>query len=367
MQGLLIRRTMTVSAAAVFRIRLHHDSRSSLRCRRRGAAAGDDLPEAKPEEVGISSERLHRIDDVIRRYIDEKKISGAVTLVARRGRVVHYEAQGVMDVESEEADAQGRDLPHGLLDQAGHGRRHPDADRGGEGRPDRPRLEVHPRVQGDEGRRREGRSEVQLVPAEREVTIRDLMTHTSGLASGGLGQRQAPPELLRPGGAGARWPRVRAAASPTLPLDFQPGTRWRYSGLAGIDTLARVVEVASGPAVRRVPQAADLRAAGDGRHLLRRARRSAGPPGDRSTAGPRTAWRRSRHSSGSPRPITRARAASSSTAADYFRFAQMLANGGELGGHRLLSPRAVELYGVEPRRRPVRRPGSGGPRGWASA
>src|SRR5690349_9875282 len=58
------------------------------------------LPRARPEEVGISSERLRRIDDVIQRYIDDRKISGAVTLVARRGRVVHFEAQGVMDVES---------------------------------------------------------------------------------------------------------------------------------------------------------------------------------------------------------------------------------------------------------------------------
>src|SRR5262245_8160225 len=59
-----------------------------------------DLPRAKPEDVGISSERLRRVDDVIQRSIDDKKISGAVTLVARRGRVVHYEARGVMDVES---------------------------------------------------------------------------------------------------------------------------------------------------------------------------------------------------------------------------------------------------------------------------
>src|SRR5436309_1267948 len=59
-----------------------------------------ELPRAKPEEVGISSERLRRVDDVIRRYVEAKKVSGAVTLVARRGLVVHHEAQGVMDVET---------------------------------------------------------------------------------------------------------------------------------------------------------------------------------------------------------------------------------------------------------------------------
>ena len=65
-----------------------------------GAGEPTGLPRARPEEVGISSERLNRVDEVIRRYIEQKKISGAVTLVARRGRVVHHEARGVMDIES---------------------------------------------------------------------------------------------------------------------------------------------------------------------------------------------------------------------------------------------------------------------------
>ena len=110
---------------------------------------------------------------------------------------------------------------------------------------DRPGLEVHPRVQGDEGRRREGAARSSSSPAEREITIRDLMTHTSGLVSGGLGPAGAAGAA--PAGRGGDdagrgrrpgWRRSRSTSS--------PGTRWRYSGLAGIDTLARVVEVASG-------------------------------------------------------------------------------------------------------------------------
>src|SRR5262249_40597204 len=57
------------------------------------------LPAAKPEEVGMSAERLHRVNDAIQRYIDGGQLAGAVSLVARKGRVVHYEAQGVMDLE----------------------------------------------------------------------------------------------------------------------------------------------------------------------------------------------------------------------------------------------------------------------------
>ena len=92
----------------------------------------------------------------------------------------------------------------------------------------------------------EGRiSEVELVPAEREITIRDLLTHTSGLLSRrGSARGRSPKELLPEPTRGDLASLVPRLA--TVPLDFQPGSRWRYSGLAGIDTLSRVVEVASG-------------------------------------------------------------------------------------------------------------------------
>ena len=60
-------------------------------------------PTARPEDVGLSSERLHRINELIQRHIDAGTFSGAVTLVARQGRVVHLEAQGLMDIESRKA------------------------------------------------------------------------------------------------------------------------------------------------------------------------------------------------------------------------------------------------------------------------
>jgi CubicO group peptidase (beta-lactamase class C family) len=59
-----------------------------------------DVPPGKPEDVGMSSERLRRIHEAIERHIDAGEISGAVTLVARRGRLVHFEAHGLMDIES---------------------------------------------------------------------------------------------------------------------------------------------------------------------------------------------------------------------------------------------------------------------------
>jgi len=58
------------------------------------------LPVAKPEEVGLSSERLQRIHEMVMRHVEAGDISGAVTMVARRGRVVHFEAHGLMDIEA---------------------------------------------------------------------------------------------------------------------------------------------------------------------------------------------------------------------------------------------------------------------------
>ncbi|MCU1338662.1 MAG: estB 3 [Bryobacterales bacterium] len=58
------------------------------------------IPTAKPEEVGLSSERLQRVHQMIQRHIDAGDISGAVTLVARKGRIAHLEAHGLMDIES---------------------------------------------------------------------------------------------------------------------------------------------------------------------------------------------------------------------------------------------------------------------------
>ena len=64
------------------------------------STAEEDLPTAVPEEVGMSTERLSRIADVVDRAIEAEAITGAVTLVARRGKVAHFEAHGLMNLES---------------------------------------------------------------------------------------------------------------------------------------------------------------------------------------------------------------------------------------------------------------------------
>jgi CubicO group peptidase (beta-lactamase class C family) len=187
----------------------------------------------------------------------------------------------------------------------------------------------------------EGKSDLKLVSADREITIRDLLTHRSGLASGGLGTRKLPQGALFPRGEDTLASLATRLAA--IPLDFQPGTRWRYSGLAGIDALARVVEVASGQPFdeflrRRIFEPLGME---DTSFVVPEGRR------DRVVAVHRRAGNGLEKVPSSIRfPETYSSGAGglSSTAADYFRFAQMLADGGQFDGKRLLSPRGVELY-----------------------
>ena len=219
---------------------------------------------AKPEDVGLSSERLARIHEAVQRHIDAGSLSGAVTLVARHGKIAHLEAHGLMDLESKRAmpkdgvfrlasmskpitavavmmmveegkvrlnDPVSRFIPEFKSMKVAVAK--PGA-RGGGAAPAGP---------GGPGGRGGPPPEVDLVSATREITIRDLLTHGSGLMSGGLGNATAGQAATR--APTTRWPPT-SRSSGAVALDFQPGTLWRYSGLAGFDVLSRVVEIASG-------------------------------------------------------------------------------------------------------------------------
>ncbi len=182
---------------------------------------------------------------------------------------------------------------------------------------------------------REG--EYDTVSAVRPITIRDLLTHGSGLVSGGLGARAA--NELAP-----RTDRdTLASYTPKLanvPLDFQPGTLWRYSGLAGFDVLSRIVEIVSDQSFDRYLS----------EHLFE-------PLGMSDTAFYFNDSRADRLASmhrvtpdglmRTERPLNRVYFSGAgglaSSAEDYLQFAQMLLNGGELDGRRYLGTRTVEL------------------------
>ena len=200
------------------------------------------LPKEKPEDAGMSPERLVRIHEAIQRHIDAGEISGAVTLVARRGRMVHFEAHGVMDIESRrpmEKDAIFRIASMSkpitgvavmmMLEE-------------GKLRLNDPVSKFLPEFKDSKVAVPHGNAgEFYLAPADRELTIRDLLTHTNGLMTGGLGAKSGPPRLTEGDTLATYIPRLAS-----VPLDFQPGTQWAYSGYAAPDTLSRIVEIVSG-------------------------------------------------------------------------------------------------------------------------
>jgi CubicO group peptidase (beta-lactamase class C family) len=180
------------------------------------------------------------------------------------------------------------------------------------------------------------------VPAEREITIRDLLTHTSGLVSGGLSGAEARKVALKGKESLADYiPRLGS-----VPLDFQPGTRWAYSAQAGFDTLAHVVEKVSGMPFGQFAKT-----------------RIFDPLGMKDTffypadGNPRivTRYTRNQQSGKLERQDNLANFMNGvyfsgggglmSTAEDYLQFAQTLLNGGRLNGKILLSPRTVEMMG----------------------
>jgi CubicO group peptidase (beta-lactamase class C family) len=177
------------------------------------------------------------------------------------------------------------------------------------------------------------------VHAERDITIKDLLTHTSGLSSGPMGQSEARKVRRTPTDTLATYiPRLGAT-----PLEFQPGSRWMYSPSDGIDVLARVVEIVSGTPMnvflkQRIFDPLDMP---ETHHY----------PTDAQMPRLVTAYRMADEGlvetenslSMSSKVYFAGGGGLVSTVDDYSHFAQMLANGGAFNGKRLLSPRTVQL------------------------
>jgi CubicO group peptidase (beta-lactamase class C family) len=306
------------------------------------AAVAGSVPRGTPEDVGLSTERLQRLDTIMQKHIDAGDIAGVVTLVARRGQLVHLNAQGYADVAKR--TPMRTDNIFGLasmskpittvaimmLVESGDIRLSDPVSRF---IPEfaAPAMVAVPKPNGTDGA-------YDLVSANRPITVGDLLKHGSGLVSGGLGARAA--NDIAP-----RGPRDSLATHiPKLakvPLDFQPGTLWRYSGLAGFDVLSRIVEVVSKQTfdaflkehlfdplgmpdtafyfadTARANRVASLHARRDGKLEV--------TPRDLSPT----------YFSGA--------GGLASTAEDYLQFAQMLLDDGESNGHRYLGTRTVEL------------------------
>ena len=305
--------------------------------------------EAKPEDVGLSTAGLAAIDASIQKEISAGSLAGAVTLAARHGKICHVHAMGMKDIERGEPsriDGLYRIFSMTkpvtavammiLWDE-------------GRWQPDDPIEKYLPEFKGpkviagldDKGAPR-------LVPADHPPTLRELMTHTSGLGYG-LGPREnAEPVDVAFHDAkvweAADLKEMMARIGP-LPLAYQPGTAWRYS--VGMDVQGAIVERLTGQnyaaflrdrvftplgmidtAFHTPPEKADRLATLYFKHPKHPLRILANPLIPEYQEEPKRAL---------------GGAGLISTLSDYARFAQMLLNEGELNGARIISREAAQL------------------------
>jgi CubicO group peptidase (beta-lactamase class C family) len=307
------------------------------------AFAEDPLPRAKPEDVGFSSDRLARIDSVLKADIDAGRIPGAVIAIARHGKLVKLDAYGFRDKDAKVAMTTDTIFNIASMTK-------PMTTVGalmlyeqGKLLIDDPLSKYFPKFTNMKVALREnGEPTAETTPASRQITIQDLMRHTSGLIYGGRGSTLV--HKMYPAGSSDAANNYDGAAFldklSTLPLLYQPATVWDYG--FGLDVLGLTIEKISGQSLGQYLQAnlfGPLGMTDTGFSISPdKAARYAKPlPADPDTGKPQAR---------SPE-LTQAikfdcgGGCAASTASDYLRFASMLMNGGRFGEARVLGPRTV--------------------------
>ena len=204
---------------------------------------------AAPHKVGLSAKRLERISDTAQRFIDEKQLAGAVTVVARRGKVAHFEAYGMMDLAANkpmEKDTIFRIYSMtkpiaaaAVMMLCEEGKLQFNA----------PVSTYLPELGESKVAAAADTETLTLIEANRDMTVRDLMRHTSGLpgAARYMAGQTAVDKRYREEGLHLLHEcnlQEMVARLGRIPLLYQPGTKWHYSIAA--DVLGRLIEVVSG-------------------------------------------------------------------------------------------------------------------------
>ena len=324
-------------------------------------AVAQDLPSAPPERLGLDPDRLERIVTLVEQAVERQEIAGAVTLVARLGRVGHLEAVGWRDVDTRAPMETGTLFRIASMTKAVTSVAAMQLYESGALMLDDPVSSHLPAFASVRVLEPGSGSEPRLAPLDRPITIRHLLTHTSGLSYRFLAPPRLAPRYIEagitdglaqtPGTVGEMVDRLAA-----LPLLHQPGERFTYS--LGVDVLGRVVEVVSGRSLADymrdeifeplgMVDTGFFRDAADAdRYASVYAPGADGlvevPSEPVSSPDGRTV-----HSAGypydGPRTYHSGGAGLTSTISDYARFLLALLNGGELDGARILGRRTVRL------------------------
>lgn len=361
------------------------------------SSLAQDLTSAKPESVGLSSDRLERIATVVKHDIDDKRIAGAVTLVVRHGKVAWFKAQGMSDREAAKPmpnDAMFRicsmtkpitSVAVMMLYEEGKFLL------------EDPVSKYLPEFKSPKVLVKPAKGEPYSIPATKEITIRDLLRHTSGITyqwNDDLGpmyeKANVASGLLQYDGTIRDSVKQLAA----LPLLFNPGDKFEYS--LGIDVLGRLVEVVSGKPLDDFFRTRIFEPLGmkdtyffpPENKLDLLATAYTYYPDKGLNRFPDTPIREGSfaysadYPSRGPKKLFSGGAGLVSTAMDYARFCQMMLNDGKVGNTRLLSRKSVELmthdqlgkisqdmgfgigFGVDGAKSPLSELGSVGSYGW---
>ena len=335
-------------------------------------AFGQGLPIAVPEKVGFSADRLERIRPVMQDYVDDGNMAGFLTVVARRGKIVHFETIGMRDIENNkpiEADTIFRihsmskpitSVAVMMLYEEGHFQLNTPVS---DFIPEFKNMKVY------------NKDQTEILDAKNEVTIKHLLTHTAGLTYGWGGERvdkrYREANLFQPGTTLADSMKKLSE----IPLVHEPGDRWTYG--VSVDVLGYLVEVVSGMPFEEFLQTRLFRPLGmvdtafsvpleklDRFAALYELNKEGGMKGDKDKEKKEdTAVKKEKEMkadkdlkmklervekdprlmNGEVRFFPGGGGALVSTAPDYMRFCQMLLNGGEFEGVRILKEETVEL------------------------
>ena len=306
-----------------------------------------DMTLVKPESVGFSSERLERLHRLIQDEVDKKLLAGAITILARHGRVVDYRTYGVRDLASGAPmtkDVIFRDYSMtkpvtgvAMMILYEEGKWLP-SDAIAKHIPEFAQLKVFKGVGAD--------GKVILVDPDHAPTMKELLTHSAGFSYGSghtLVDAMYQEKKPSPGQSANLEEMINRLAA--LPLNYQPGKGWTYS--LSMDIEGYLVEKFSGQTLpefmrEHIFVPLEMKDAGFFVPAEKRARFATNYKDAQGQLAPTLG------ASDQPDYAKQPAAPSGggglvSTAEDYYRFAQMLANGGELGGKRILAPATVRL------------------------
>ena len=306
-----------------------------------------ELPRDQPDAVGMSSARLARIAPAMQRYIDAELTPGVITAVMRHGKLIHYEAQGHMDVASakpmredaifriasmtkpiasvalmmlwEEGRFQLRDPVSKFIPEFAAAQVSTTADASG--------------------------TTGELVPPKRPMQIRDMLTHTAGLANNYSGNVAAYRQAMNTPRPKSNAEQIKRLAA--LPLNYHPGEEWQYS--AATNVVGHLVEIISGQSLdeflrQRIFEPLQMP---DTHFYLDntkggRLTTQYTPDENNKIKAQDPGSKQSRWIT-SPRNLFSGAGGLVSTVRDYLRFQQAMLNGGEIDGNRILAPSTVSL------------------------